>query len=182
MQKFNSQPIPGANYTSDTKNYPWRQPPEYTDVNEALDYLARRITKFKVANGILNFAEAGVPLYKIASMILTLGLSEGKWTVDYMILLAGPLTRMIELMCIGFEIEYKLGIEDDMEDFETVDFFKNELELKSPNPKAMKIISEEMPEIKQEAENQSGEQKTPDIKTQGFMAMTSKPKEPMNNA
>lgn len=179
MLKPNSGPIPGANYTSDTKNYPWRQPPEFTDLDSALDYLSRRLTQFKTANGILNLAEAGVPLYKITSMILTLGLSEGKWTVDYMLLLAGPVTRMIELMCVGYEIDYDLGIEDDENDFVTADFFKTDLDMKSPNKKAFKIVSEEMPDIKEAANSQEGKQ--PNLQMKGFMAMSGKEEDTEGN-
>ena len=35
-------PIPGANYTSDTRNYPWHRPPDITDVDEALEHIMER--------------------------------------------------------------------------------------------------------------------------------------------
>jgi hypothetical protein len=166
----NAGPIPGENYTSDTKNYPWHQPPEYTDLDEALDYLSGRLTQFKVANGLLTLAETGVPLYKVAHFVLLSGVGEGKWTPDFALLLAGPVTRMIEMMCIGFDVEYDLGIYDDEDEFETGNFFKHENELKMP--KTMKLIEEELPEIKAEAEQQAGQQPEGDLQTQGFMAMT----------
>jgi len=169
VSQWNSGPIPGENFTSDTKNYPWRQPPEFTDIEPCLDYLAKRITQFKVANGIMSMAEMGLPLYKISSMILTMGVGEGKWTVDFTLALAGPLTRMIELICIGFDVEYELGIEEDEEDFNTGDFFKNDLELKSGDSKLFKVIAEEMPTLKSEAAEQG--QPTKDLQSEGFMAM-----------
>ena len=183
MAQGNAGPIPGANYTSDTKNYPWRQPPEFTDLDEALDYMAKRLTQFKVANGVLTMAELGLPLYKITSMILTMGMGEGKWTADYMLLMAGPVTRMIELMCIGFEVEYDLGIYDDEENFTTGDFFKKEMELKG---NGFKILEEAIPEIKEEAEAQNGADGEPvappkeeeSLQMGGFMAMQGAPSEP----
>jgi hypothetical protein len=166
----NTGPIPGENYTSDTKNYPWRQPPEFSDIDEALDYMSSRMTQFKVANGLLTMAEMGFPLYKISSMVLMQGVGEGKFTPDFALLLAGPVTRIIELMCIGFDVEYDLGINEDDDEFETGNFFKHENELKMP--KSMKLIEEELPEIKEEAEQQAGQQPEGDLQTQGFMAMT----------
>lgn len=166
----NTGPIPGENYTSDTKNYPWHQPPEYTDLDEALDYLSGRMTQFKVANGLMTMAETGIPLYKISNFVLISGVGEGKWTPDFALLLAGPVTRMIELMCIGFDVEYDLGIYDDDEDFETGNFFKHDNEMKMP--KTMKLIEEELPEIKSEAEQQSGQQQEGDLQSEGFMAMS----------
>lgn len=176
MPDLNRGPIPGANYTSDTKNYPWRQPPEFTDLNDALDYMARKMTDFKVANGILTMAEMGVPLYKITDMILTMGMGEGKWTVDFILMMSGPITRMIELVCIGFDVEYDLGIYDDNEDFTTGKFFDIEQEFKSGG---FEILKEEMPAVKEAAETQgqgqgAGEMADtaePDLAQEGFMAM-----------
>jgi hypothetical protein len=176
MMKPNSGPIPGANYTSDTKNYPWRQPPEFSDVDEALDMLAKKVTKFPVANGFLTMAEMGIPLYKIADMILTQGVGAGKWTVDFTLLLAGPFTRMIELICVGFGVDYDLGITDDENDFETGTFFKEDQALRTPNGK-FKLLDEQLPEIKNAADDQqSGDTgKVKDLKTEGFMAMQGGP-------
>jgi hypothetical protein len=172
MMPVNSGPIPGENFTSDTKNYPWHQPPEYSDIDEALDYLSGRITQFKVANGLLTMAEMGTPLYQIASFVLISGVGEGKWTPDFSLLLAGPVTRMIELMCIGFDVKYELGITDDDEEFETGTFFKHDNEMKLP--KTMKLLDEELPDIKTEAEQQTAAPEG-DLQQQGFMAMTQTP-------
>lgn len=167
----NSGPIPGENYTSDGKNYPWKQPPQFTDLDEALDFLANKITNFKTANGILTMAEIGIPLYRIAHMILFLGVGEGKWTVDYMLMLAGPFTRMIELVCIGFGVDYELGIDDDEDDFDTGTFFKEEEKLRTPNGN-FKLLNEELPKIEEAAEEQQSGEPVEDLQTEGFMQMS----------
>lgn len=170
-----SGPIPGANFTSDTKNYPWHHPPEFTNINKALDMLGDKITEFKVANGLLVFVELGAPLYKVSQMILMQGVAEGKWTPDFALMLAGPLTRMIELICIGFDVEYDVGIDEDPMDFETGTFFKlqnsNEPDVAGTD---FKLLEKEMGEIKEEANAQSEQaqgSKTQDLGSQGFMAM-----------
>jgi hypothetical protein len=177
----NSGPIPGENYTSDTKNYPWHRPPEFTDIDKALDMLAKKITNFKTANNILSSIEVGIPLYQITSMIIMAGIGEGKWTVDVGLLLAGPLTKMLETMAIAFDVEYDLGLDED-EDFNTGTFFKEEKAIKEyATGNAYKIIKEEMPEIKEAAgsqEAQGGEDpeptaSTPKLESQGFMSMMS---------
>lgn len=164
----NSGPIPGENFTSDTKNYPWHQPPEFVDINKALDMLAVKLTDFKRANGILTMVEMGSPLTRVADMILTAGIGEGKWTPDFALLLAGPVTRMLELLCIGFEVEYEIGIEEDEDDFVTSSFFKEDTSLKE-NASGFKILEEEMPEIKEEATEASAGEKS--LQQSGFMAM-----------
>ena len=34
-----SGPIPGENFTSDERNYPWHRPPEYTDMDLSLIHI-----------------------------------------------------------------------------------------------------------------------------------------------
>lgn len=169
---INQGPIPGENFTSDTKNYPWHQPPEFVDINKALDMISGKLTEFKRANAILTMVEMGAPLTRVADMLLTAGISEGKWTPDFALLLAGPVTRMIELICIGFEVEYTVGIEEDEDDFTTSTFFNEEKKLKENNG-GFKLLREELPEIKEEASASGGEK---DLKQSGFMAMQA-PKE-----
>lgn len=173
MAQLNAGPIPGENYTSDTKNYPWRQPPQFTDVNDCLDFLVRKIHKIQSANGILNMAELGIPLYKIADMLLTQGVGAGLWTVDFTLLLGGPLTRMIELICVGFGVDYTLGIEDD-EEITTGVFFKGEQDLRTPNGD-FKLLDEQLPDVKAAVEEKQGAQETKPLQQEGFMAMTGGP-------
>lgn len=181
MEINGSGPIPGENFTSDTKNYPWHRPPEFTDINKALDMLAKKITKFEVANGILVFVELGIPLTNITSMIIMAGIGEGKWTPDFGLLLAGPLCKMIETLAIGFDLEYTVGIETE-DDMFTGEFFKEKEKLKNFSTEdAFKIVSEELPDIKAEAssqetptdENGGTEENTPQLESQGFMSMMS---------
>ena len=61
MKKFDG-PIPGENYTSDTKNYPWHRPPEYDDLDKAIEYIGKRLTNQEYAVGVLTMLEAGIPI------------------------------------------------------------------------------------------------------------------------
>ena len=36
-------PIPGGNFTSDTKNYAWHRPPDLVDYDEAVSYMIDKI-------------------------------------------------------------------------------------------------------------------------------------------
>ena len=176
MADVNTGPIPGENFTSDTKNYPWHQPPEFTDINKALDMLGKKLTDFKRANGILSIIEMGVPVVRVADMILTAGIGEGKWTPDFALLLAGPTTRMIELICVGFEVEYTLGIEEDPDDFETSNFFKEEKKLQE-GASGLTILKQELPAIKSAAASDAPEGgQEQDLQKGGFMSMMA-PKE-----
>jgi len=36
-------PIPGANFTADTRNYSWHRPPDLVDYDEAVGYMIDKI-------------------------------------------------------------------------------------------------------------------------------------------
>ena len=166
-------PIPGENYTSDTKNYPWHQPPQYTDISDALDKVATRITDPKITRGFIALAEVGVPLYRLSGMIIMQGVSNGLWTVDLGLLMVGPTTKMLEIICDTMGIEYKIGIEEEEDTMPTGAFFKAKAEraqrIKSGSP--IPILKQEMPAIKAEAETQDPQGKTEDIQDVGFAKM-----------
>lgn len=105
-------PIPGENFTSDTRNYPWHREPEYDDLDDALDYTFKRITSREVSLGMMTLAKNDVPLASIAQMYLMGGVGNGKWTPDYALLMAGPVTHVLSLMAKASKVKYRLGIED----------------------------------------------------------------------
>lgn len=107
-----SAPIPGENYTSDTKNYPWHRPPEFEDLQEALDYTFKKVTDRETSASMMMLAKNEVPLTAIAQMYLMGGIMRGKWTVDYALLMAGPLVNTLSLMAKAGGIKHTLGIED----------------------------------------------------------------------
>lgn len=107
-----SGPIPGENYTSDTKNYAWHRPPEYTDLDKAIEAIGKKFMDEKNAYGILTMLEMGVDVASIVEMTLMSGIGGGKWTVDQALLLAGPTSHIICLLAKGYGVKYDLGLED----------------------------------------------------------------------
>jgi len=106
-------PIPGENFTSDTKNYPWHRPPEHTDLNEAIEYSIKHMTKRQAAFGLLTALEAGVTVAEATRAFVISGISSGKWTPDFAILMAGPIARIIQTMAKGYGIKAELGLDPD---------------------------------------------------------------------
>lgn len=103
-------PIPGENYTSDTKNYPWHRPPQFTSMNEAFEYIVEQIAEEDVSSSIITMLEIGVPVSRLVDMLITAGIGGGKFTVDYGLLMAGPLSHVICLMARRLDVEVDLGI------------------------------------------------------------------------
>lgn len=105
-------PIPGENYTSDTKNYAWHRPPEFDDLDKAIEYIGARLTSEESAVGVLAMMEAGIPVADLTQMFLMSGVGAGKWTLDFALLLAGPVAHMMQIMGKGYGIPINMGLDD----------------------------------------------------------------------
>jgi hypothetical protein len=155
-----SQPIPGENYLSDTKNYPWHRPPEITDIDEAIEKSLEKLTSEEGAVGLLTMLELGIDVATITDIFVTKGIGSGKWTPDFAVLLAGPISHIICLMAKGYGIEYDLGIDDKTKP-KTASFFKS---LREVDKKKAKRVGEEVQSQIGEVQSQAA----------GFMAGTPK--------
>jgi len=104
-------PIPGENYTSDTKNYPWHRPPEVTNLDDAIQLSAKQLMDEEKSTGLLTMMQMGTPISLLTDIFVTSGIGAGKWTPDYAILLAGPVSHIMMLMAKAEGIEPDLGID-----------------------------------------------------------------------
>jgi hypothetical protein len=104
-------PIPGENYTSDTKNYPWHRPPEITDYNQAVERMVDDMLNPEIGYTFMPILEAGYTIATAADIYVTQGIMDGKWTPDFAILLAGPTARMLQILAKGQGIEAPMGVE-----------------------------------------------------------------------
>lgn len=107
-----SGPIPGENYTSDTRNYPWHRPPEHTNLDKAIEDIGKKLMEPNASVGLLTMLEGGMDVATLTSTFLMSGIGAGKWTPDMALLLAGPTSHIICLMAKGYDIEYDLGVDD----------------------------------------------------------------------
>jgi len=106
-------PIPGENYTSDTKNYPWHRPPDITDYDEAVEYVIEQISDKTRISMIYTMIENGISLVGIVSTINMLNIGNGKYPIDLSILISGPVARFIEIMAKKNGFEPKMGTPED---------------------------------------------------------------------
>ena len=104
-------PIPGANYTSDTKNYPWHRPPDITDLDGAIEHIFTRLVETDAGKRYMSLIEVGTTITTITDIVVTLAVGRGKITPDYALLIAGPVARLLEIMAKSYKIPYDLGVE-----------------------------------------------------------------------
>jgi hypothetical protein len=147
-------PIAGENYTSDWRNYPWHRPPDITNVDEALEFVANHISESDEGYQYMSYLNVGVSVAGVTDMILTLGIADGKWSIDFAILIAGPVARLVTIMAKSYDIEYTMGI-DTTADFMPSERLKIEFDMVEADSEAMK---QDMQEVADTAEEELGEE------------------------
>ena len=88
--------IPGQGLTNDPDSpFPWEQAPEYTDLEEGLQYIFGLLIDPENYVPIMDVIDDGTPLMDITQGILFKGFTEGKWNPDLLMLLAEPMTYIL---------------------------------------------------------------------------------------
>jgi len=94
-------PIPGQSLTNTPGNYPWEHPPQYTNIEEASEYVWDILHREESLDQILTFLRNGIPVEAVARIVLFGGFMEGKWSVDVALLIAEVVFKQI--MAIGIK-------------------------------------------------------------------------------
>ena len=68
-------PVPGQSLTDKPGNYPWEHPPQYTDSQEASEYVWDKLTEPLFAQQVIAMLDAGIPVEAISRIILFSGFS-----------------------------------------------------------------------------------------------------------
>ena len=105
-------PIPGENFLSDTRNYPWHRPPEITDYDVAVDYLIDRLAEPEQSELIYSLIELKQPLTSIVAGLMMQSIGRGKFGIDLAILAAGPVYRYLQIIAEQNGLKYETGLED----------------------------------------------------------------------
>ena len=112
MKMFDA-PIAGANYASDTKNYPWHRPPDIVNYDEGVDYLITKMKEPQELELVYALLTIDTKVATVVSSILMQGISRGKFSIDLAILMAGPVARFIGILADEQNIKYDMGVGDE---------------------------------------------------------------------
>ena len=102
-------PIAGQSLTAELGNRPWQQPPQYTTVEEALQYYVPRLTNPEMIEDLFNVMETGIPLTTLANAIQSSGVMEGKHSLDVGILIMPVLMETMAYLAEESGVEYVAG-------------------------------------------------------------------------
>tara|TARA_R110000824_G_scaffold89100_2_gene218712 strand:- start:392 stop:907 length:516 start_codon:yes stop_codon:yes gene_type:complete len=102
-------PIAGQSLTAELGNRPWQQPPQYSTVEDALQYYIPRLTNPEMLDDLLNVMETGIPLTTLANAIQSSGVMEGKHSLDIGILIMPVLMETMAYLAEESGIDYEVG-------------------------------------------------------------------------
>ena len=102
-------PVPGESLTAELGSRPWQKPPQYSTVEDALEYYVPRLTDKDFESDLLDTMELGVPVTTMANSIQITGVMQGLHTVDVGLLLIPVLMEMIAFLGDRANIKYKMG-------------------------------------------------------------------------
>lgn len=139
-------PIPGENFTSDTRNYPWHRPPQFTTTDEAIEYISKMLMREQAMASSIFMMEMGLDIATMTDIFITKGISEGKWSVDLGLLLAGPVAHVFVILARGYDLPVNLGLTKDFSVPTPVFFNAMKKEMKKLNKEKNKGIKEEVEE------------------------------------
>ena len=106
-------PIPGENYTSNRKNYPWHRPPELTDYVDIVDAAIEALQHPTKQSTMVALMDSGETILDLVTGMVRVNMSKGKAPLDQSILAAGPVARFLELIADEAGIDYERGWEQE---------------------------------------------------------------------
>lgn len=105
-------PIPGESLTAELGARPWQSPPQYSSVDEVLDYYMSRMGQEDFMVQLVDVLEMGVPVSAIANSIQLSGVMEGLHTIDAGILVMPAIMEMLMMLGDAAGVKYETGLDN----------------------------------------------------------------------
>jgi len=141
---FIDGPIAGQSLTFELGNRPWQQPPQYTTVEETLEYYIPRFLDSDISEQLIDVIEMGVPLTTIANAMQTGGVMEGLHSLDVGIVITPALVEVISQMATQAEVDFKQQTEvekDTMNDSEIKSILREIEDVPYPTPEPKGLMA-----------------------------------------
>ena len=104
-------PIPGMSMTAELGARPWQSPPQYSTVDDAIEYYLDRMSSDDFLDQLTDVMEMGIPITTIANTMQLGNVMEGVHTVDVGMLIMPVLVEMMMLVGDSAGIEYDSGLD-----------------------------------------------------------------------
>lgn len=124
---FNA-PIPGQSLTTEPKNYPWENPPEYSNPEDALMWHMDRLDDPEKTKACLGLLELGLDVVTLTEGLLRGAVSEGIHTIDTSLIIGPVIHEYLTGTADAAGIDYKEGLSENKMDMDALNSQINEQE------------------------------------------------------
>tara|TARA_R100000781_G_scaffold44412_1_gene30225 strand:- start:992 stop:1558 length:567 start_codon:yes stop_codon:yes gene_type:complete len=105
-------PIPGQSLTDEPKNYPWENPPEITDPEEAIAMHMSKFNDPEVVDNMIDLLDLGFPVNALAESILTASVAAGWHTIDISLIIAPFMHEHIKSIAQEAGVNFVEGLDE----------------------------------------------------------------------
>jgi hypothetical protein len=109
-------PIAGQSLTSEVGGWPWEQPPQYSTVEETLEFYVPRLTEPTLQNELMDVIEMGLPLTTIANALQQGAVMQGTHSLDVGILVMPVIMEMLAYLAEERGIKFNMGTNVEVDD------------------------------------------------------------------
>ena len=117
---FNA-PIPGQSLTTEPKNYPWENPPEYSNAEDALMWHMDRLDDPEKTKACMGLLELGLDVVTLTEGLLRGAVAEGIHTIDTSLIIGPVIHEYLTGTADAAGIEYKEGLSENKMDMDALD-------------------------------------------------------------
>ena len=149
-----SAPIPGQSLTSEPKNSPWENPPQFSTPEDALIYHIEKLKDPKKLKSIAGLLTLGLDVVTMTEGLLRNAVIQGRHNIDVSLIIAPIIHEYIVGVADAAGVEYSEGIEEEDVDMKEIEYSLRSREaekilsdLKDNKEIDLSAMSEESPEV-----------------------------------
>ena len=139
--------IPGENLTADNRSYPWHNPPQYVEYDEAFEFVVdEKLANQESLTGAMVIMSQGMSALGAVQMMMISMVSKGRISPDMSLMLAGPVYKTFTRLLDAANFKYLTGFDSADEIREFAEYIKSGQQFDTDG-KAPKLTEEQQDEM-----------------------------------
>jgi len=136
----------GISLTEENRNYPWGNPPKYSDPNQAMDAAIRSLETPSTRSNLIKMVMAGVSIESLIEGFIYAGFESGKFSLDTGLLMKPSLALYLASIAEEEEMPYRMFESDEPLEEDEIDDVHVLKIMKKNNPRMFEFVKEKVNE------------------------------------
>lgn len=148
-------PIPGQSMLHELGARPWQSPPQYSTVEEVVDFYISKMATDEVSVQIADILEMDVSVVDLAHTMQLANVMEGVHTIDVGVLVTPVLMEFIMLIGDSVGVKYRTGLDEQDENVKNAMINKAMRKFKQEEKKQDDMPTEEITPVAEEPKEEA---------------------------